>query len=85
MHNSLDEYEFRPDPTSDNGVICAFECLKNCCHHFFLVAIDPILFKLIGNEDMNKILDKFEFQPIWTTNYGLADLERWKKSHRLTL
>ena len=50
----------------------AFERLKNRCHHFFLVAIDLVLVKLAGNEDMNKIMDKFEFQPIWTANYGVS-------------
>ena len=39
-------------------------------HHFFSVAIDPILFKLAGNEDMHNILDEFEFQPDLTTDYG---------------
>ena len=38
----------------------------------FLVAIEPVLFKLAGNEDMNKILDQFEFQPFVTTNYGVS-------------
>ena len=30
---------------------------------------------LAGNEDMYKILNKFEFQPDWTTDYGVAALE----------
>ena len=37
--------------------LAALECLKNRRHHFFSVAIDPILFKLTGNEDMHNILD----------------------------
>ena len=36
--------------------LAALEHLKNR-HHFFSVAIDPILFKLAGNEDMHNILD----------------------------
>ena len=62
MHKSLDEFEFRPDPTTVYRVTCvaALECLKNRCHHFFSVAIDPILFKLAGNEDMHNILDEFQ-------------------------
>ena len=41
-------------------------------HHFFSVAIDPILFKLTGNEDMHNILDEFEFRPDQTTDYGVS-------------
>ena len=35
--------------------LSAFERLKDLCHHFFSVAVDPILFKLGGNEDMHNI------------------------------
>ena len=60
--------------------LAALERLKNRRHHFFSVAIDPILFKLAGNEDMHNILDEFEFRPDRTTDYGeLAALERRKK------
>ena len=45
--------------------LVALERLKNRRHHFFSVAIDPILFKLTGNEDMH--------------NTELAALERRKK------
>ena len=36
------------------------------------VAVDPILFKLAGNEDMHNILDEFEFRPDLTTDYGVS-------------
>ena len=52
--------------------LAALERLKNRLHHFFSVAIDPILFKLAGNEDMHNILDEFEFQPDLTINYGVS-------------
>ena len=52
--------------------LAALERLKNRCHHFFSVAIDPILFKLTGNEDMHNILDEFEFWPDRTTDYGVS-------------
>ena len=52
--------------------LAALERLKNQCHHFFSVAIDPILFKLAGNEDMHNILDEFEFRPDQTTDYGVS-------------
>ena len=71
MHKSLDEFEFRPDSTTDYGDSCS-ERLKNRRHHFFSVAIDPILFKLADNEDMHNILDAFEFRPDRTTDYGVS-------------
>ena len=49
--------------------LTALERLKNQRHHFFSVAIDPILFKLAGNEDMHHILDEFEFRPDLTADY----------------
>ena len=52
--------------------LAALERLKNRRHHFFSVAIDPILFKLAGNEDMHNILDEFEFGPDLTTDYGVS-------------
>ena len=35
----------------------------------FSVAIDRILFKLAGNDDVHNILDEFEFRPDRTTDY----------------
>ena len=52
--------------------LAALEHLKNRCHHFFSVAIDPILFKLAVNEDRHNILDEFEFRPNLTTDYGVS-------------
>ena len=52
--------------------LAALERLKNRRHHFFSVAIDLILFKLTGNEDMHNILDEFKFQPYRTTDYGVS-------------
>ena len=49
--------------------LAALEHLKNRRRHFFSVAIDPILFKLTGNEDMRNIFDEFEFR---TTDYGVS-------------
>ena len=59
--------------------LAALERLKNRRHHFFSVAIDPILFKLTGNEDMHNILDEFEFGQIGPPTTKLAALERRKK------
>ena len=63
MHKSLSGLEFRPDPTTDYGVSCP-EASKNRSRHFFLVAINPIHFKFVGNEDMRNILDELEFRPV---------------------
>ena len=52
--------------------LAVLERLKNRSHHFFSVAIDPILFKLTGNEEVHYILDEFEFQPDRTTDYGIS-------------
>ena len=71
MHKSLDEFEFRPDPTTDLE-LAAFERLKNRCCHFFWVAIDKIHFKFVGNEDIHNISDEFKFRPDWTTDYGVS-------------
>ena len=51
--------------------------------YLFSVAIDPVLFKLAGNEDMHNILDEFEFRPDWTTDYGVSCIG--KNSHRLIM
>ena len=59
--------------------LAVLERLKNRRHHFFSVAIDPILFKLAGNEDMPNSLDEFEFRPDQTTLKELAALEHRKK------
>ena len=50
----------------------ALECLKNRCHHVISVDIDPTFFKLAGNKDMHNIMNEFEFQPDWTSNYGVS-------------
>ena len=52
--------------------LAALQRLKNQRHHLFSVAIDTILFKLAGNEDMHNILDEFKFWPDLTTDYGVS-------------
>ena len=52
--------------------LAALERLKNRRHHFFSVAIDPILFKLADNEDMHNIFDELEFWPDLTTDYRVS-------------
>ena len=48
--------------------LAALEGLKNWFSHFFLVAIDKILF----NEDKYNILNEFKFQLDWTTDCGVS-------------
>ena len=71
MHKSLDEFDLGQIPPLTME-LAALERLKNWRHHFFSVAIDPILFKLAGNEDMHNILDEFKFRPDLTTDYGVS-------------
>ena len=52
--------------------LAALERLKGRRHHFFSVAIDLILSKLAGNEDMHNILNEFEFRPDRTTDHGVS-------------
>ena len=62
--------------------LAALKRLKNRRHHFFSVAIDPILFKLAGNEDMHNILDHWmslNFGQIGPPTTELAALELRKK------
>ena len=59
--------------------LAALECLRNRRHHFVSIAVDPILFKLAGNEDMHNILDEFEFRPDLTTDYGVSCPWAWEK------
>ena len=54
MHKNL--VSLNLGQTTLTMVLAALERLKNRRHHFFSVAIDPILFKLAGNEDMHNIL-----------------------------
>ena len=48
---------------------------KNRCCHFFMVAIDQIHFKFVGNEGMHNISDEFEFRPHRTNDYELSAFE----------
>ena len=48
----------------------ALECLKNQFIHFFSVAIDLTIFKLVDKKEMHNRFDVhvFEFWPDWTTD-----------------
>ena len=48
--------------------LAALESLENRCHRFFSVAINSILFKFAGNEDMHNIFVELKFRPDPTTH-----------------
>ena len=60
--------------------LAALERLKNWSCHFFSVTTDQVHFKFVGNEDMHNISNEFEFQPDWTTVYGVICLECLKNT-----
>ena len=61
IHKCLNEFELWPVLATDYGVSCP-SASKNRCHIVFSFAIDRVLFKVAGNDDMHNILDEFEFQ-----------------------
>ena len=72
MHKSLDEFEFRTDPTTDYAVP-ALERLKIellCCGHSNSFIFDWVFLSLAGYmyEYSYKISNGFELQPDPTTN-----------------
>ena len=58
----MDEFEFCQIRLLTTE-LAAIERLNNQCLHFFSVAIDPILFALEGNEDINNFFDEVQFRP----------------------
>ena len=82
MHKSLDEFEFRPDPTTEYGLIFP-RTSKNQCLYTFSVAVDPILFKCADYEEVHNIVDEFEFRLDWTKE--LVVLQLLKYLHRLKM
>ena len=75
MHKSLGELNVGQIPPL-NMELAALERLKNRRHHFFSVAIDPILLKLTSNEDMHNILHESNFGQIGQPTSELAALDK---------
>ena len=71
MHKISDEFEFRPDRTTDYGVSCPWG-LKNShrlimgkwCLHASSFIFDWIIIQVAGNQDRHKISDEFDFGPL---------------------
>ena len=57
MHKISDEFEFRPDWTTDYGVIMGKWCLSASSFIF-----DRIIIKVASNQDRHKSSDKFDFR-----------------------
>ena len=75
MHESLDEFKFRPDTTTNSRVIfpCASEKLMyNVVNTLAPLFFDRIFFILAGNEDIHNISDKFEIRPDRTKDCGVS-------------
>ena len=69
MHESLEVFEFWPDPTTDYGELPLSVRKKSpytCnggkrCFHFFSAVFDQILYILAGNDDIHKRMDELKF------------------------
>ena len=75
MHESLDEFLFRPDTTTDSRVICPWASEKSMYNVVNTLApsiFDRIFFILAGKEDNYNISDVFEFQSDSTKDYGVT-------------
>ena len=74
-----DEFEFRPDRTTDYGVSC-LERLKmshrliigKCCFHASSFIFNRIIIKVAGNQDRRKSSDDFVFGPDQTTHFAVT-------------
>ena len=80
MHESLDEFKFQPDTTTNSRVICpcvSEKLMYNVNTSSFI--FDRIFFILAGKEDNHNILDEFEYGQIRPRTAELAALERPKK------
>ena len=74
MHESLDEFKFRPDTTSNLRVICPCASKKLLYNVVNTLApiFDRIFFILAGNKKIHNISDKFEIRPDRTKDCGVS-------------
>ena len=75
MHESLDEFQFRPDTTTDSRVICPWAS-ENLTYNVVKTLAPSVLIGsslfFAGKEDNHNILDEFEFQPDSTKDCGVT-------------
>ena len=80
MHKISDEFEFRPDRTTDYGVSCPWASKKNphilimgkCCLHASSFIFYRIIIKTAGNQGRHKSSEEFDFGPDQTTHFGVT-------------
>ena len=75
MHESLDEFQFRLDTTTDSRVICPWASEKSMYNVVTTLAplfFNCIFFILAGKEDNLNISDEFKFQPDSTKDCGVS-------------
>ena len=75
MHESLDEFKFRPETDTNTSVICPCASEKMLYNVVTTVApsfFDRIFFILAGNEDTHNISDEFEIRPDRTKDCGVS-------------
>ena len=79
MHKIWNEFEFRPDRTTDYGVSCLERLKKSyrlimgkCCLHVSSFIFDRIIIKVAGNQDRHKSLDEFDFEPVQATQFEVT-------------
>ena len=88
MHESLDEFKFRPDTTTNTRVICPCASEKlmynvvNTLAPLFLIGSSS---NLAGKKDNQKVLDEFEFDQVGPWTAELTALSVWKNFHRLIM
>ena len=71
MHESLDEFHFRLDTTTDSRVICLLASEKSMNNVVNTLAPSFLIGSSLGWED-NHISDEFEFQPDSTKDCGVS-------------
>ena len=74
MHESLDEFQFRLDITTDSRVICPWASEKSMYNvvNFSSFILDWIFSILASKEDNHNISDEFEFRPDSTKDCGVS-------------
>ena len=80
MHKISNEFEFRPDRTTDYRVSCPWAS-KNFSHRLIMgiwclhassFIFERIIIKVAGNQDRHKSLVEFDFGPNQTTHFGVT-------------
>ena len=64
MHKISDDFEFRPDWTTDYGVISHRLIMGKWCLHARSFIFDLIVIRVAGNQDRHKSSDEFDFGPL---------------------